>query len=111
MPEDFFSETVINAKLDELILKHIYILIIDIENSLADYQEKQLKNIAPNTIQIRVKLRFLFNHIKPYLSNDLLEEDFYILESLVNSAKFDDLSEALDKLNLWFFNKKSRVIL
>lgn len=111
MVDPVFNEGVINASLDDLMLKHFYILLIEIENSLADYHEKVLKNITPSNVQIKVKLGFLFNHAKPYLANDLNREDYEELVELINSRYIDDLGEGFDKLNLWFFNKKSRVIL
>lgn len=108
---EVFNEAVINAQLDELMLKHFYILLIEIENSLSDYTEKKLKNISPSPVRVRVNLDYFITHAKPYLFNDLSENDYFELQGLINSSNIDDLRLAFDKLNLWFFNKKSRVIL
>jgi hypothetical protein len=103
---EFNTGEVINSPPNEFILKIALLLAWEVEVNISSFQDKVYKNIGASNNGIRSSLFSFFNHLKPWLKNDLTREEYINITAYVDSNKTPELFLAYDYLNEWLFNKK-----
>lgn len=103
---EFNTGEVINSPPNEFILKIALLLAWEVEVNINQYQERFYKNYNVNNTQVKISLFGLFNHLKPWLKNDLTAEEYNKIKGLTESKDVSELFAAYDYINEWLFNKK-----
>jgi hypothetical protein len=103
---EFNTGEVINSPPNEFILKIALLLAWEVEINISSYQDRTYKNYNVSNNSVRSSLFSLFNHLKPWLRNDLSIEEFTLLKNSVESKNTQELFIAYDYVNEWLFNKK-----